>query len=97
MVFKISGTNGNYAHKAFNETEFLSGKTEKNTWLVCQGFFYEDEPAKIDSTDGRADDVVARKALVANSQENYFIGNPASDILICDKHLLSRVTLRISL
>ena len=38
----------------------------------------------------------AIKALVANSQENYFIGKPASDILTCDKHLLSGVTLRIS-
>ena len=39
---------------------------------------------------------MARKALVANSQENYFIGRPASDILTCDKHLLSGVTLRFS-
>ena len=93
---KISNTNGNYAHKAFIQTEFSSGKTAKNTWLVCQGYYYEDEPAKIDGTDGRADDVAARKALVANSQENYFIGKPASDILTCDKHLLSGVTRRIS-
>ena len=83
---KISNTNGNSAHKAFIETEFFSGKTAKNTWLVCQGYYYEDEPAKIDGTVGRADDVAARKALVANSQENYFIGKPASDILTCDKH-----------
>ena len=93
---KISNTNGNYAHKAFIETEFSSGKTARNTLLVCQGYYYEDEPAKIDGADGRADDVAARKALVANSQENYFIGKPASDILTCDKHLLSGVTLRIS-
>ena len=33
----FSNTNGNYAHKAFIETEFLSRKTAKNTWLVCQG------------------------------------------------------------
>ena len=79
---KISNTNGNYAHKAFIETEFSSGETAKNTWLVCQGYYYEDEPAKIDGTDGRADDVAARKALVATSQENYFIGKPASDILL---------------
>ena len=93
---KISNTNGNYVHKAFIETEFFPGKTAKNTWLVCQGYYYEDEPAKIDGTDGRADYVAARKALVANSQENFFIGKPASDILTCDKHLLSGVTLRIS-
>ena len=34
---KISNTNGNYEYKAFIETEFSSGKTAKNTWLVCQG------------------------------------------------------------
>ena len=93
---KISNTNGNYAHKSFIEPEFSSGKTAKNTWLVCQGYYYEDQPAKIDGTDGRADDVVARKALVANSQENYFIGKLANNILTCDKHLLSGVILRIS-
>ena len=66
---KISNTNGNHAHKAFIETEFSSGKTAKNTWLVLQGCYYEVEPAQIDGPDGRADDVAARKALVANSQE----------------------------
>ena len=75
--------------------KFLQEKLQK-TWLVCQGYYYEDEPAKIDGTDGCADQIAARKALVANSQENYFIGKPASDILTCDKHLLSGVTLRIS-
>ena len=84
---RVSNTNGNYAHKAFIEREFSSGETAKNTWLFCQGYYYEDEPAKIDGTDGRADDVEARKALVAKSQENYFIGKPASDILNCEKHL----------
>ena len=63
---------------------------------MFQGYYYEDEPAKIDGTDGRANDVAARKAPVAISREIYFIGNPASDILTCDKHLLSVVTLRIS-
>ena len=95
-MLKFSNTNGNYAHKAFIETEFSSGKTAINTWLVCQRYYYEDEPAKIDGTDGHAEDVTARKALVANSNENYFIGKPSSDILTCDKHLLSGITLRIS-
>ena len=85
---KISNTNENYAHKAFIETEFSSGKTAKNTWLVCQGYYYEDEPAKIDGTDGRADNVAARKALFANSQENYFIVKPASDILLVKNNYL---------
>ena len=62
-------TNGNYSHKAFIETEFSSGKTAKNTWLVCQEYSYEDEPAKIDGTDGRFEDFTVRKALVANSNE----------------------------
>ena len=51
---KIFNTNGNYAHKAFIETEFLSGKTTKNTSLVSQGYYYEDDPAKIDGTEGCA-------------------------------------------
>ena len=93
---EISDTNVNYAQNAFSETEFYSGKTAKNTWLVCQEYYYEDEPAKIDGTDGRPDYVAAREALVANSEENYFIGKPASDILTCDKNLLSGVSLRIS-
>ena len=45
----ISNTNGNYAHKAFIETEFSSGTTAKKTLLACQGYYYEDEPAKIDA------------------------------------------------
>ena len=94
---KSSNTNGNYAHKAFIETEFSSGKTAKNTWLICQGYYYEDEPAKIDGADNSAEDVASRKALVQDSLENFFNEKPASDILTCDKHLLSGVTLRISL
>ena len=93
---KISNTNGNYAHKAFIETEFSSSRTAKGTWLVCHGYYFENEPQKIDGQDDRAEDVTARKALVADSLENYFIGKPASDILTCDKQLLSGVTLRIS-
>ena len=43
------------------QQDFSSGKTAKNTWLVCQRYYYEDEPAKIDGTDGRADNVATRK------------------------------------
>ena len=93
---EIYNTNGNYAHKAFIETEFSSGKTAKNTWLVCEGYCYKDEPAKIVGTDGCAEDVTAREAHVANSNENLFIWKPSSDNLTCDKHLLSGITLRIS-
>ena len=93
---KISNTNGNNLTKHSLKRNFLQEKLQKNAWLVCQGFYYENEPAKIDGADGHADDVAARKALVANSLENYFIGKPGSDILTCDKHSLSGVTLRIS-
>ena len=93
---KISNTNGNYAHKAFIETEFSSSRTAKNTWLFCQGYYIENEPQNIERQDDRVEDVNARKALVADSLENYFIGKPAIDILACDKHLSSGVTLRIS-
>ena len=86
----------NYAHKAFIETEFSSSRTAKNTWFVCQGYYFENEPQKIDGQDDRVEDVTARKATVADSLENYFIGKPASDSLTCDKHRLSGVTLRIS-
>ena len=57
--------------------------------------YYEDEPAKIDGADNRATDVAARKALVAKSLECFLLGKPASDILTCDKYLLSGLTLRI--
>ena len=69
----LSNTNCNYAHKAFIETEFSSGKTAKNTWLSGQSFYYEDEPAKIDRNDNRATDVAARKALVADSLECFLL------------------------
>ena len=85
---KISNTNENSSHKAFSETEFSSGKSAENTCISCQGYYYEDKPAKIDGTDGRAEDVTARKALAANSNENIFNGKPSSDILSCDKHLV---------
>ena len=95
MVLKFPTQTETMRTKHSLKRHFLQEKLQK-TWLVCQGYYYGDEPAKIDGTDGRADDVAARIALVANSQENYFIGKPASDILTCDKHLFCDVNLRIS-
>ena len=66
---------------------FCQEKLPKNTWFVCKGYFFEDEPAKTDGTDCRTDNLGVRENLVANSQENYFIGKRASDILTCDKLL----------
>ena len=70
-------------------TEFSHGDGAKNTWLVCQGYYYEDEPQKVDGADTRALDVGERKALVSQSVEATFIGMPT-----CDKHLLNGVTIR---
>ena len=47
----------------------MSAKIAKGTWLVFQGNYYEDEPAEIGSSEGRADDVAFKKSLVANSTE----------------------------
>ena len=38
---KISGDNGNYAHKRFIETEFTHSKNAEGSWLACQGYCYE--------------------------------------------------------
>ena len=87
--------NRNYAHNAVIETWFYFEKTAKNMWPVCQRYYYVDEPSKIDGINARADNVMAKKAPVANSKETYFIEKPACDTLTCDKHLISGVTLQI--
>ena len=72
-IIKMSTTEGNYAPKDFSETQFFHGKSAKNTWLVCQGFNYEEEPQKVDGAHNRATDVGERKALVV---EATFFGKP---------------------
>ena len=42
---------------------FCQPKLQKNTWLVCLGYYNEDELSKIYGFDGRADDVAARNLL----------------------------------
>ena len=61
-------------------------------WFV-RFITFENETKKTDGQNDRAENVAARKTLVADSLENYFIGKPDSDILTCDKHLLSGITL----
>ena len=92
---KLLNTNSNCAHKALIETEFSSRGTAENTWLVCQGYYYGDEPAKFDGAENRANDVAARKASVADSLECFLLGKPASSTLTFDL-LLRGVTLLIS-
>ena len=94
---KISTTNANFAHKSFIETEFSYGNDAKKTWLACQGYYYEENPSAIDGAGRRADDVTERKGLVAASRELKLFGKIACDFLSCDKHLLSGVTIRLSL
>ena len=94
---KISTSNANFAHKSFIETEFSHGNDAKKTWLACQGYFYEDNPSSIDGANGRAEDVAERKRIVAASTEFRLFGKIACDFLSCDKHLISGVTIRLSL
>ena len=82
---KKSTTNANFAHNSFIETEFSYGNDAKKTWLACQGYHYEENPSAIDCNGRRAEDVTERKGLVAASN------------LSCNKHLLSGVTIRLSL
>lgn len=89
---KVSSSNGLYGHKSFIETEFSNGDEAKKTWLVCQGYSYEKDPSS--ATDAA---IVARELTTRQSGTVAFIGKIASDFFTCDKHLLSGVTLRISL
>ena len=94
---KISTTYADFAHKSFIETEFPYGKDAKKTWLACQGYVYEENPSAIDGTGRRVEDVTERKRLVAASNELKLFVKIACDFLSCDKHLLSGVTIRLSL
>ena len=94
---KISTTNANFAHKSFIETDFSHGIDAKKTWLACQGYYYKDNPSGVDGANGRAEDVAERKRIVAASSEFRLFGKIACDFLSCDKHLISGVTIRLSL
>ena len=65
--------------------------------MACQGYYYEENPSAIDGAGRRADDVTERKGLDAASSELKLFGKIACDFLSCDKHLLSGVTIRLSL
>ena len=72
-------------------------KTCKKHMAGLLGYYYEDEQAKIDDTDGRAVNAEVRNALVANfRKKKIFFGKPVSDILNRDRHLLNGVTLQMS-
>ena len=94
---KISTTNAIFAHESFFETEFSYGNDAKKTWWSCQGYYYEKNPSAIDGAGRRADDITELKGLVAVSNELKLFGKIACIFLPCDKHLLSGVTIRLSL
>ena len=88
---KISSANGLYAQKAFIETEFSHGQDAKKTWLGCQGYLYESDPATLTNTIAES-----KQSVVRQSREVTLYGRLAVDFLSCEKHLVSGVTLRIS-
>lgn len=89
---KISNSNGLYAHKSFIETEFSHSSDAKDTWLSCQGYEYENTPGAIDAAL-----VTRRQTSVRQSATVTFYGKLAVDFFSCERHLVSGVSLRISL
>ena len=94
---KFSTTNANFHRKSFIETEFSHGFDAKKTWPASRGYYYKDNPSSIEAADGRAEDAAERKRIVAASREFQFFGKIACDFLSCDKHVISGVTIRLSL
>ena len=97
---KISTTNCQFLPiRVFIEDRNFShgNDAKKNMALLCQGYYYEDNPSGIDGANGRAEDVAERKRIVAASTEFRLFGKIACDFLSCDKHLISGVTIRLSL
>ena len=88
---KISNANSNFAHKSFIGTEFSNSKGAKDSWLKCQGYHFENNPAAIDAAD-----FTSQRELVRESRKIWFYGPAGVDFFTCDKHLLSSVTLRLS-
>ena len=89
---KISSANGHYAHKRFIEKEFLHETDAKKTWLRCHGYEYETNPAGIAAASRGA-----RKVAVRESEQTILYGKLAVDFFSCEKHLVSCVTLRLSI
>ena len=88
---KIFSSIGNYAQKAFIETEFSHNREAKDTWLKCQGYFYEKSPNTFtDVVFTERQNETKRSAVVT------LIGNVAADIFSCEIHVSSGVTLRVS-
>ena len=84
---KISNANSSFGHKSFIGTEFFSSKGTKDSWLKCQGYRFENNPAAIAAADFRS-----QRELNRESREIWFYGPAGVDFFTCDKHLLSGAT-----
>ena len=84
---KISNANSSFGHKSFIGTEFSSSKGTKDSWLKCQGYCFENNPAAIAAADFRS-----QRELNRESREIWFYGPAGVDFFTCDKHLLSGAT-----
>ena len=71
---KISNANSDFAHKSFIGTEFSSSKGAKDSWLKCQGYRFENNPAAVDSAD-----FTSQRELVRESREIWFYGPAGVD------------------
>ena len=88
---KNSSNNGHYARKNFIEPEFSHEPDAKKTWLKCQSYEYEPNPAGIAAASRDA-----RQVAVRESEQITLYGKLAVEFFSCGKHLVSRVTLRLS-
>jgi hypothetical protein len=89
---KISSANGRYGHKAFLETEMSSTGDEKETWLVCQGYQYEQDPS-----DQTTSVFTNRKAAVNPTQIMRLMGKLSIDAFTASPFMLPGVDLKLKL
>jgi len=75
---KISSANGLYAHKSYLETEMSHSKEAKETWLICQGYNFESNPATFASNDIKT----KREPASRNSALVHIIRRLSVDFLI---------------
>ena len=92
MDSKYQMLTGTMPTKVLSRPDILTKKTQKNTWLECQGYSFEKNPATLLTTE-----IDRRKELVKESAECAFYGKFAADLITCDRYLLSGVTLRVAL
>ena len=86
---KITSGNGNYAQKAFIETEVSHKKQAKDTCLKCQGYCYEEQLDDFTNTVFTLTTSEKRKPTQVSSR-----GKTASVFSSYDKRRISGVTLR---